>query len=156
MGTHAQFSHSTQSDMLAIRRLAPQVRGVASRAIHQSAIARKDDKEATTMVAVEKKDESIAQSVSGLTGKTGPIIAAAALGTVAYANELLLIHAESVVVASFAVCVYGLYAKGGAVLSELIQEQKDEACARYDSSKKEAPFGAAEDKAVVNQCIGNL
>lgn len=121
--------------MLALRRLVPQVRGVTARSIHQSVTARKE--EATTIVAVEKKDESVAASVSSLTGKTGPIIAAGALGTVAYANELLIIHAESVVVATFAACVYGIYTKGGAALAELIKEQRDEAVSRYDKAKND-------------------
>lgn len=132
--------------MLSARRFVPVVCGLRTRAIHQSVQAR-NGTTSTNVVAVEKKEDSVTESISSITGKTGPIIAAGALATVAYANELLLLHSESVVAVSFAACVYGLYHKGGDILNEMIKEQRDEAVARFDMSKNEALAEMTEELA---------
>lgn len=119
-----------------LRRLAPTARMCAmrTRALHQSATARSEN----ASLPVEQKEKSLVDNVKSLTGKTGPIIAAGALATYAYANELLLLHAESVVVVSFAACCYGLYTKGSDVLYGMINEERDAAVKRFDVAKNQS------------------
>merc|ERR1711935_364783 len=138
-------SHST-TDMLAARRFLPAVcGGLRTRAIHQSASVRNDNDKSS--LPVETKELSVTENVMSMTGKTGPIIAAGAIGTFAYANELLLFHSESVVVITFGAMIYGLYTKGADAINGMINEQKSDARARYDVSKNQALEGISDEVA---------